>query len=53
MTGEFHVTENGKARYVRTNGEWRFRAVVAEGAGDAKPAVITILRGGKGKKQRN
>jgi hypothetical protein len=51
--GEFHVMENGKARYVRTNGEWRFRAVVAEGAGDAKPAVITILRGGKGKKRRD
>jgi hypothetical protein len=51
-TGKFHTTENGKARYVRTNGEWRFRAVIAEGEGDAKPAVITILRGGKGKKRR-
>jgi hypothetical protein len=51
-TGEFHTTENGKARYVRTNGEGRFRAIIAEGGDDAKPAVITILRGGKGKKQR-
>jgi hypothetical protein len=51
--GEWHPTENGKANYVRTSGEWRFRAVIAEGEGDAKPAVITILRGGKSKKRRN
>jgi hypothetical protein len=51
--GEFHATENGKAHYVRTKGEWRFRAVITEGEGDAKPAVITILRGGKGKKRRD
>ena len=49
---DFHVTMNGKARYVRTDGEWQFRAVIAEGEGDAQPAVITILRGGKGKKRR-
>lgn len=49
---EFRPTMNGKAYYVRTNGEWQFRAVIAEGDGDAKPAVITILRGGKGKKRR-
>jgi hypothetical protein len=50
--GELRLTENGKARYVRTSGEWRFRAVIAAGADDVKPAVITILRGGKGKKRK-
>lgn len=53
--GEFRPTMNGKACYVRTNGEWRFRAVIREGEykkGAVKPAVITILRGGKGKKHQ-
>jgi hypothetical protein len=27
---EFHPTENGKDRYVRTRGEWEFRAVIGE-----------------------
>jgi hypothetical protein len=48
---DFHVTENGKARYVRISGEWQFRAVIAEGEEDAQPAVITILRSGRGKKR--
>jgi hypothetical protein len=48
---EFRPTMNGKAYYVRTNGDWQFRAVIREG--EIQPAVITILRGGKGKKRRN
>jgi hypothetical protein len=47
---EFRPTENGKAHYVRTKGEWEFRAVIREG--EIQPAVITILRSGKGKKKR-
>lgn len=38
----FHLTANGKARYVR--------AVIKEGEESAQPAVITILRSGRGKK---
>ena len=49
---DFRATLNGKARYVRTSGEWQFRAVIVDGTGEARPAVITILRGGKGKKRR-
>ena len=49
--GELRPTMNGRAHYVRTNGEWRFRAVIREGR--IQPAVITILRGGKGKKRYN
>lgn len=49
--GELRPTMNGRAYYVRTNGEWRFRAVIREG--QIQPAVITILRGGKGKKRHN
>lgn len=45
-------TENGKAYYIRVNGDWQFRAVFVPGKGDAKPAVITILRSGKGKKRK-
>jgi hypothetical protein len=47
--GEPRPTMNGKAYYVRTNGEWQFRAVIREG--EIQPAVITILRSGKGKKR--
>jgi len=43
-------TENGKAYYIRTKGEWEFRAVIREG--EIQPAVVTILRSGKGKKRR-
>lgn len=28
---DFHITENGKARYVRTRSQWQFRAVIAAG----------------------
>ena len=48
---EFHITENGKARYTRIDGPWQFRAVIRDGAGEEKPAVITILRSGRGKKR--
>ena len=48
---ELRPTMNGKAYYVRTNGEWKFRAVIREG--QIQPAVITILRGGKGKKRHS
>lgn len=48
---EYRPTMNGKAHYVRTSGKWRFRAVIREG--DIQPAVITILRGGKGKKRQS
>ena len=47
--GELRPTRNGKAYYVRTKGEWCFRAVIGPGEGQ-RPAVITILRGGKSKK---
>jgi hypothetical protein len=46
---EARPTENGKAYYIRTKGEWQFRAVVREG--DIQPAVVTILRSGKGKRR--
>ncbi len=46
-------TENGKAHYVRTRGEWKFRAVIAAGEDGAKPAVITILRSGKSRKRNH
>lgn len=49
--GEVHSTMNGKARYVRVNGDWQFRAVIGEG--QARPAVITILRSGKGRKRQD
>jgi len=49
--GELRPTMNGRAYFVRTNGEWQFRAVIREGK--IQPAVITILRGGKGKKRHN
>lgn len=42
-------TENGKAHYVRTKGKWCFRAIIQPG--ESKPAVITILRSGKGRKR--
>ncbi|MGE5558334.1 MAG: hypothetical protein ACM3WV_06935 [Bacillota bacterium] len=48
---EFRPTMNGRAHYVRTSGEWQFRAVVREGK--IQPAVITILRSGKGKRRRS
>ncbi|MCL6589071.1 MAG: hypothetical protein K6U80_03875 [Firmicutes bacterium] len=48
---EFRPTENGKAYYARTNGVWQFRAVVREGK--VQPAVVTILRSGRGKKRQN
>jgi hypothetical protein len=47
---EFRPTGNGKAYYARTKGEWEFRAVIREG--EIQPAVVTILRSGKGKKRR-
>lgn len=47
---EARPTENGKAYYIRTRGKWQFRAVIREG--DIQPAVVTILRSGKGKKRR-
>lgn len=47
---DFRVTENGKARYVRTRGQWEFRAVIQEG--EQQPAVVTILRSGRGKKRK-
>ena len=50
---DFHVTGNGKTRYVGTAGEWQFRAVIADGAAEGLPVVITILRGGKGRKRRS
>ncbi|MCL6589178.1 MAG: hypothetical protein K6U80_04410 [Firmicutes bacterium] len=46
---ELRPTGNGKAYYVRTRGAWKFRAVVREGVG--QPAVVTILRSGKGKRR--
>jgi len=49
-TEEFRPTINGKAYYVRVDGEWQFRAVIREG--DFLPAVITILRSGKGNKRK-
>ena len=48
---ELRPTMNGKAYYVRINGEWQFRAVIGEG--ENRPAVVTILRSGKGRKRRN
>jgi len=48
---ELRPTENGKAYYARTKGEWEFRAVIRDG--EIQPAVITILRSGKGKKRRS
>ena len=51
-TAERHLTENGKAYYIRISGDWQFRAVFVPGEGDAKPAVITILRSGKGRHKR-
>lgn len=48
--GELRPTANGKAQYIRTSGVWRFRAVIGEGTD--RPAVVTILRSGKGKKRR-
>jgi hypothetical protein len=47
---EARPTENGKAYYIRTRGEWQFRAVIREG--EIQPAVVTILRSGKGRKRR-
>ena len=47
---EFRSTLNGKAYYVRTSGKWHFRAVIQKG--DILPAVITILRSGKGRKRQ-
>ena len=47
---ELRPTGNGKAYYIRTKGEWEFRAVIREG--EIQPAVVTILRSGKGKKRR-
>ena|SRR5690554_2294879 len=44
-------TMNGKAYYIRVNGKWQFRAVIREG--EYLPAVITILRSGKGKNRRS
>jgi hypothetical protein len=49
---ERHPTENGKVYYIRVNGDWQFRAVFIPEEGDARPAVITILRSGKGKKRK-
>ena len=46
---EARPTENGKAYYIRTRGQWEFRAVIREG--EIQPAVVTILRSGKGKKR--
>lgn len=50
--GEWHSTENGRAQYVRTTGQWQFRAVIMPGEGTSQPVVVTILRGGKGKRRR-
>lgn len=47
----FRPTRNGKAVYVRTRGEWCFRAVIREG--HKCPAVVTILRGGKRKNRHD
>lgn len=47
---EARATENGKAYYIRTRGKWQFRAIVREG--EIQPAVVTILRSGKGKKRK-
>ncbi|NLG85435.1 MAG: hypothetical protein GX493_12715 [Firmicutes bacterium] len=47
--GPLRPTRNGKAYYVRTKGEWCFRAVIGPGEGP-QPAVITVLRGRKSKK---
>ena len=40
---EIRQTENKKAFYARTKGDWRFRAIISEGYD--QPAVVTILRG--------
>lgn len=47
---ELRPTTNGKAYYVRVDSEWQFRAVIREG--EFLPAVITILRSGKGNKRK-
>ncbi len=47
---EFRPTVNGKAYYVRVEGEWQFRAVIRKG--EFLPAVITVLRSGKGNKRK-
>jgi hypothetical protein len=49
---EQRPTENGKAFYIRVNGDWQFRAIFVAGEEGTKPAVITILRSGKGKKRK-
>lgn len=50
--GEWRSTQNGRAQYVRTTGRWQFRAVIMPGEENSQPVVVTILRGGKGKRRR-
>ncbi|NLW32032.1 MAG: hypothetical protein GXY77_11315 [Fibrobacter sp.] len=54
---KIHPTMNGKAYYVRTDGKWRFRAVISNKIGkdlesSGKPVVVTILRSGRSRKKK-